>query len=128
MTHTVRLIDITSEIRNAYTRVVGELCRAMEAEGPVTSKGVLRAYGIGVDIHMTLCFVDSDHYPTWEKRAQAAVDFLEDIADECKGIAYRTASWNGKLTEQGARLLDLHEALEALEQAIENAISKEGER
>lgn len=125
MTHAARLFNITPEIERAYLNAVSAICQAGESEGPVTSDGVLTAFQMGLYEHMMQFFVNSDHRATWKDRARQATDFIEDIADECRSIAYRTAPWNGKLTQQGHRLLRVHEALQALIAALKNAIETE---
>ena len=125
MARIVRLIDLNPKIYNAYADTIGALLRATEAGEPVVSKGVLKAYRIGLDAHMRLQFINDDERTVWRGIAQITVNFLGDIASECKNTAYRTAPVSGKLTPQGARLLDAYEALEALKTVLDNMLAGE---
>lgn len=125
MAHAARLIDITPDIKIAYLNAISAICQAREAEGTVTSDGVLTAFQIGLHEHMTRVFVNSDHCDTWKERARETMDFVEDVANECRSIAYRTAPLNGRLAQQGHRLLRVHEALQALSVALRNATETE---
>lgn len=49
-------------------------------------------------------------------------EFRENIGNECRAVAYRTAPWNGKLTQQGAAMLDVYGALQVLVKVIKDAI------
>ena len=69
MVHAARLIDITPGIKIAYLNAISAICQAREAEGTVTSDGVLTAFQIGLHEHMTRVFVNSDHCDTWKERA-----------------------------------------------------------
>lgn len=122
MTHAARFIDITPEIGRAYAGAISTLRSVMEAENTVITKGVVRAYWIGLDAYMTQYFVNSDQQATWRDRARETVGFVEDVGNECRAVAYRTAPWNGKLTQQGAAMLDVYGALQVLVKVIKDAI------
>lgn len=124
----MRLAELTPAIRNAYASVSSVLYRAGTQEDGPLRNGVAKAYRIAIDAHMGL------HVPTrkdlsynWEQYVKRTVDFLNDLAEEMKETRDRKRLESYYDIRRDALAHETYIKLQALVQALEEAVEADKE-